>query len=73
MNGDRGTFWNSNVPTAVVAGDGAISALSVYQYLSVKQTETLFGIQKEMKGLLIVLISVSIWQTEQLRPIHRRR
>ncbi len=70
---DRGTFWNLNVPTAVVAGDGAMLALSVYQHLSVKQMETLFSIQKEMKGLLIVPISVSVWQTEQCRPIHKRR
>ncbi len=66
-------FWNSNIPTAVVAGDGAMLALPAYQHLSVKQTETLFGIQKEMKGLLIVPISVSVWQTEQCGPIHKRR
>ena len=66
-------FWNSNVPTAVVAGDGAMSALSVYQCLSAEQTETLFGTQEEMKGLLIVPISVSVWQTEQCGPVHRRR
>ena len=57
----------------MVAGDGAMSALSVYQHLSVEQMETLFGIQKEMKGLLIVLISISVWQTEQCGPVHKRR
>ncbi len=60
----RGTFWNSNVPTAVVAGDSTMSVLSVYQHLSVEEMEILFGIQKEIKGLLIVPISVSVWQTE---------
>ncbi len=39
VTNDRGTFWNLSIPTTVVAGDGAMSALSVYQHLSVWHTE----------------------------------
>ena len=37
-----------------------MSELSVYQHLSVEQMKTLFGIQEEMKGLLIAPISICL-------------